>query len=664
MKLHLDFETYSDADLKKVGVVNYACHPSTRVILAAWTFLGEEYQYDIRDTHSHSLSLLFEHLKAAYTVHAWNASFERAILRYVLGVDLPLKKWRCVMSHALYRSLPASLADAAEALGVEGKTTNSQRLLRLFCMPPSEKVKLKETPEDWPRFCAYNRQDVRAEIAVEKALMDANLYWPEHEIDIYHLTEKINDRGIPVDLSRARAAISTHIDLKDAALARMREVTGVENPASVVQLGEWLAKRGLPTLSLDAESVRALLKKTEDGTPEREALELRADIALTAPQKYVVALEQASEGRLHHLLQYSGAGRTHRWSGRGFQPQNVRRGLSSEEEIDTAWEIISEGDTEFLRMMYGDPFKLLADLVRSIIREKDQPLVVADYASIEVIMLYWAAGDTKKMQEFAKGLDPYKVFASVQFGVPYEEVTKKQRTFAKPPVLGGGYGLGPDTLIEYASGMGVEMTHEEARKAIIVYRDQHPLVVDLWKGLETAMSDAITTKKAYRYGRFLFRPVGGHVECVLPSGSSITYMQPEIRKVRRVRKPPAEIRENKEALSAWNANPDHQYDADVITYMGVNQRTRAWSRIPTWGGKLTENVVQSISRDVLAHGLEEAEKAGLKPILHVHDEIVVPAGKDPEKRLESLRKAMSAPPWCADAPIRAEGFVTSSYRKD
>ena len=617
--LHLDFETYSELDLTEVGLMRYLRHPSTRVLLAAWHYHGEMKQA----TYEDGFVDLWRDIADADRVHAWNASFEWGVMRSVLGWDVPLlEKMHCTMAHALYRAFPASLDKAARALGLPGKLDDGRRLITVFCGGRG-----KARPGDWEKFCTYNRLDVEAEMAVARALEPHP--WPEAEHEVWVMSERINWRGVPVDLVSVNNAVSVHEELQDRAVRQIEDLTGVSNGRSVQQLIKWLGTRGVHTRSLDKDHLPALIQGASGDV--REVLVLRQRIALTAPQKYTVAKEQNWEGRLCNMLQYSGAGRTHRWSGRGLQPQNIRRGWKDDDKIAEAWQVVGAG-ADAAAATFEDPFLALADMVRSIIRDpRGRDLVVADYSSIEVVMLHWAAGDKPMLDKIRDGLDPYKVFASWHFGVPYEQVRKDQRTFAKPVVLGCGYGLGKATLVEYAAGMGVVMTEDQAAAAVYGYREHNHRVVALWYGLQEAMTRTISTGRPHAYGHFQFSMRGKACILHLPAGTEITY---------------------------WDA----RLDGDRIHYWGVNQYTGQWDELSTWGGKLVENAVQSISRDVLVYGLRRAIEAGVDVFLHVHDEIVAP--KDDEGTLETLLAAMTAPPWCADAPIHAAGFTCPRYRKD
>lgn len=630
--IFLDYETYSECDLKACGATVYAKHPSTKILLAAWydTDTAEMRLYDSRaDKNTDALKAA---LLKADSIHAWNAPFEMQITEHVLGLEVPLEKWRCTMAHALYRSLPGSLDACAKALNFDGKPAGYTRLLNLFCVPNER----KEKPDDWQKFIEYNLEDVRLEMHVHDWLKENRLGWPGHEIKIWQVTEAINRRGVPIDRERCAVALTAYDALVESAHKKIKEITGVNNPASPTQLCEWITGQGVPCSSIAAAEIERLLS-ADIPNNIKATLQLRKNSALTAPKKYQAALNTGADGNMYGQAQYSGAGRTHRWAGRGFQVQNVRRGLKDDVKIAKAWDDIFSGRD--LTEIYEDPYSLTADLVRSIIRSKDGPLTVSDWSSIEVVMLYWSAYMDDEMDRFARGEDAYRNFAAKHYGVPVSEVTKEQRTFAKPVILGCGYGMGPEALIRYAENMGVEMSAIEASNAVLTYRDTHAKVKQLWYSMQSAFVSAVQGPEGavYKCGRFDFFRRGVHVIMRLPSKSQITYLNVKLMKDGQGR--------------------------DQITYMGLNQYTRKWERVKTWGGKLVENAVQSISRDILANALTRGLEAGLPICLHVHDEIVcLPVDGKPV--VDQLKSVMTAPEWCKDAPLRCEAFVCESYRKD
>jgi len=648
--VNVDFETYSDLDLQEVGLQRYARHPSTRVILATVRHSDGHYStYDERDPDGLEdggipFASLISYLKQAEEIHAWNAPFEYAICTHTLKLDIPLERFHCTMAHALYRSLPASLDDTAKIIGIEGKVSFSARLMALFCKP--RKKNTKEGPTDWASFRRYNIHDVEMEYAAQQALRD--LPWPRTERVVWLENEKINLQGVPVDVERAEAAWWLFNELVAQANGRVQEITGVENPNSVQQLTAWLKSRGVRTPSLDKDHIKKLLA-LDLPADVREVLKLRQGAAMTAPKKFDVALRQHLGGWMCNMVQYSGAGRTHRFAGRGLQPHNMRRGPKKDTYIASTWEIVLDAfkakEPGYFSCLFADPFTALADMIRSMIRDPDgHDLVVADYSSIEVVVLWWVAGAERLMQTFREGKDPYKVFAVTLFGVAYEDVTPEQRTEAKPPVLGGGYGLGKATLVDYAENMGIKLTPEQAERAVKAYRRDHPEVVRAWGGIESAMRKTIETGQPHKFGHVTFLKRGPHVLCRLPSGAEITYW--------KARMVPG---------GYWD---DGALKEPKIAYDGVHQDTHQWTEIVTWGGKLIENIVQSIARDVLIYGLLRALRAGIPVFLHVHDEIVARTRGHAEEVMKLLEECMSPPPWITTCPVQAHPFRCPAYRKD
>ena len=634
MSLHLDYETYSEINLDKFGLAKYARHPSTRVILATIRLPGGGYlTYDERDPTSTPMVAIVAEIERADTIHAWNAPFEYAIGKHVLALDIPRDRYRCTMAHALYRAFSGSLNTTAQVLGIAGKTPLADRFIKVFCTPFGG-----EKPGEWGQFRQYNIHDVEMEHHVSQVL--ASHPWPESERAVWLMTEEINERGTPVDLDRAKMGRWIFQRLQAEAEQEIQSLTAVKNPNSADQIRNWLRTRGVRTSSIDKDAVARLLKMELPEDVKRVLL-LRTGCAMTAPKKFQVALQQSVDGVMRGMLQYSGAARTHRWSGRGLQPHNMRRGFDSDEAIAVAWQVIAvcfeHQSTDLLRACYAAPFRTVADLIRSFIRVPGRMISVADYSSIEVIVLWWLAGAVTRLHEFDQGKDPYKMFASAQFGVAYDAVTKAQRQIAKPPVLGGGYGLGAKTLQGYAANMGVEMSAEQCESAIQHYRGTEPEVVSLWHGLQGAMTATIETGKSHRYHRIRFSMRDKACIMHLPAGTEITY---------------------------WAARiiPGRFEGTTAIAYEGVNQYTGRWDELYTWGGKLVENAVQSIARDILAYGLQLAKAAGLDVILHVHDEIVILIRSLND--VVALQNAMTAPPWCADAPIKATLHMCPAYRKD
>lgn len=647
VNLHLDLETRSPADLAAVGPRRYARAPGAAVLLCAYAFddgpvqvweackgpMPRELEAALRDPHV---------LKWAH-----NAAFERAMLEDVLGIPCPPEQWRCTQALALSLALPASLEACAEALGLPvRKDPAGKRLIKLFSQPhdafgepgftPPEAA-----PEDWRAFVDYCRRDVEVERAIHMALIDHDM--PAHEWALWALDQRINDRGLPVDRALVDAALRVDAGNRERLMARAREITGLANPNSREQLLAWLSDQGVEAEALTRADVDELISR-EGLTPEAlEMLSIRRQLARTSVQKFqALARATGDDGRVRGCFQFYGA-RTGRWAGRIFQPQNIARGaLPTPEAMATAREAVLTGDAEFVGMAYDDDVtEVLASLIRPAIRAPEgRKLVVADYSSIESVMVAWAAGAGNMLDVFRDGRDIYKDFASRLFGVGYEAVTKKQRQFAKPAVLGAVYMLGARGLRAYAKNYGVELTDTEADRHIRTFREAYPAIPRFWARLaDAAFACAAKDGATARVGAFLFRREGLWLFIDLPGGRSLAYRRPRI-----------ELVEGREA----------------VCYDGVDNCARKWGRLTTHPGKLTENIVQAIARDVLKAGLTRAAAdPGLAVVGHVHDEIIAEADADDEPALARLIGHMTAPiGWCADAPIRAAGWEGCFYRKD
>jgi len=641
----VDIETYSESDLIKVGAAAYARHPSTRILLIACKVGDDMWQDDLTCGKLSERTRQVLEDKSTIKV-AWNAFFERQLIACVLGIPCPPTSWRCTQAHALYLGLPASLEKAGTAIGLKTEdkklAASGKRLINDFCKPAKNTGQPRKTPtsdpEEWKAMLEYNVQDVVAEEAIAERIR----FWPLPyvERDLWEIDQDINDRGIPVDENFVDAALHLDGELREKMTTRATELTGLENCNSRDQMLKWLqGHEQVNTETLVADDVRRLLNEVTDPVL-KEVLTLRLGLARSATAKYAAFARSSCDGRIRGALQFSGASRTHRWAGRLVQPQNLARGLSSDDEIELAHQVINTRDAQWFGMLYGDPIDTLVDSVRSAIAAPPgEMFVVRDYASIEVVMLAWLANDTEMLRFINQGRDPYKEFIVAQRGIAYDDVTKAQRTYAKPVILGCGYGLGGAGLVTYAGSMGVDMDDAEAWAAVRQYREQRAAVPKLWRGLEKAAAKTIKRKTGHKFRsiEFEFDKRGPVLLMHLPSERTIAYWHPRIETDEKGR--------------------------EQITYNGMNQYTRQWSRIPTWGGKLVENATQSVARDVLAHGLEAVSET-LEVVMHVHDEIVVCVPE--EKASDSdrvLETKMGAPTWCQDAPIKTDGFIGKYYRK-
>lgn len=680
--LRLDWETASEVDLKKRGLDVYSAHPSTRVLMGAYQFDDEAVQHwDTADT-DRIPSELAEALEDPHVIKkAFNAQFERVIARRVLRLKVPYKGWRCTMALAYAHSFVGGLGDIGLQMGLPEhllKMKEGDRLIKRFSMPqkvtknqPHRWRSWETDPDDWALFGTYNCQDVVTEGAIDDTLTPfAGL---DSEWDLYELDQLINDRGLPVDLDFVEHAIWMAARRKAELLDEMAALTGLRNPNSPVQLLPWLQDRGYPFGDLGKDTVKKVLRENaavaDDGMDGQfldqeavECLRLRQNASRTSTAKYT-ALKAAAgpKSRMRFTFQFGGASRTNRWSGRRFQPQNLTRTPKAIEpdggdihKLAFTTELIRQGDYDGLGMMIGEPMEALAGCIRSAIRAPEgYELRVCDLSSIETCVIAWLAGCVRLLEVIRSGKDPYKDFATVLFSKPYDEVTKKERGDSKPAVLGSGYRLGGGDMKEgkrtglwgYAENMGVDLTREQSHEATQLFRSTYHEIPKLWFALERAVEQCLRTGAPQKCGVLRFEKDGPYLTVWLPSGRPMRYFKPKI--VMRV--PP------------WGGEPKKNF-----SYMAQPQGTNKWVRITSHGGKLVENFVQAIARDILKEGLLAAHRAGFYIVGHVHDEIITQQRLDDQAHtLESLKTCMTRQlAWCPDLPLGAAGWCGPFYMKD
>lgn len=683
-RIHIDYETYSEADIKKVGHIAYAMHPSTEILMVSWCGKDGVVRQWANDGDAPSLppqeflNLLTD---PDYEKWAHNASFEIAITYFVAqrqwGVKIPsfkrwVRQWRCSMVQGMAMSLPGTLAEQGRILGTPiQKQEGGLALIKLFSCPrkptkrrPETRVYGWQEPERYEQYKSYNRDDVAAEHANYKRAGGFPL--PAHEWELWHIDQEINFRGLPIDMDLVEAALEVHDIVQTRLKARMKEITRLENPNSPAQLLPWLMDRGYEYDNLRKANVEKALASYEapksGGEYEDDVakvLDLRLLVSRTSIKKYN-ALEHAKHtgNRLYGVFQFCGAGRTWRWAGRRFQPQNLPRGIfKNKEQMATAIALIKMRDVDMLDALYDTVNipDVLASVIRCAIRaEGDKVMTVSDLSSIESVMLAWAANSEYMLDLFRQGLDIYKDFATHWLGVPYNEVTKAMRQLCKPPSLGCGYLLGAVGLLAYADAMGVTLTRQEAKAAVKTYRTAYPDVPQFWEDLDRAARYCIETGEPVTVnGKFTFRRKGPTMLIDLPSGRSLCYIRPAIER-RTISYEDIDTGEIK------------RREVMAITYEGKNQTTNRWERIATHAGKITENIVQAIARDVLAGGIINAYKElpEMDMCLHVHDELGGETPNEPSM-LERLEELMTRrPAWGPDIPLGSAGFQNPFYMKD
>ncbi len=660
--LSIDIETFSPVDLQKSGVYPYAEHADFAILLFGYAFnsdpirvvdlvSGEPLPDEVCDALVDSRVL-----KAAY-----NAAFERICLsRYVRpwalsdSEFLPPEQWVCTMVQALTLGLPGNLAGVAKVLfnGQQDKQkmTEGKALIRYFCTPckPTHsnggrtRNHPQHAPAKWAIFKAYCGQDVEVERSVRKKINRYQLV--ETERRLWVLDQQINDRGIRIDIPLVHQAIRCDEEDKARAMDEAIRLTGLENPGSVAQLKEWLfAETSEAVQSLNKKTVPALLKAT-DNEKVRRVLELRQELSKTSVKKYT-AMENAvcKDSRVRGLLQYYGANRTGRWAGRLVQVQNLPQ--NKYKDLDLARRLLREGDFELLDMLFSGVQNPLSQLIRTaFIPLVGGYFIVADFSAIEARVIAWLAGERWRLEVFSSHGKIYEASASAMFHVPIESITKASplRQKGKVAELALGYQGGPKALIAMGA-LDMGLTEDELPGLVTAWREANPNIVQLWRDAERAAVKAIrekTTVKlkmgvSYTYER-------GMLFANLPSGRRLAYVRPRMEQHPTLEK-------------------------QSLTYEGMDQTTKQWRKIPTYGGKLVENLVQAIARDCLAAALMRLDENGYSTVMHVHDEAVIEmAGTGAmEAELEKACILMGLPiSWAPGLPLRADGYVCHYYKKD
>jgi DNA polymerase len=635
MVVSIDFETRSAVDLRKTGVYKYAADQSTDIwcmaYKAPWSDDVLVWQPgDAVDTH------LEDWIMAGGLLSAWNANFERVIWNEIMvgryqWPATKIKQWRCTMAQASAMGLPRALGQAAAVLGVEEQKDKAGAALMLRMARP-RKVNADGSYTWWntkdkiEQLIQYCRQDVRTELSVAETLNAM----PDAERRLYQLDQRINDRGVALDVDlvhRVKALAGNASVEIDAEIQRLTKGQ-VKAATNGMDLVAWLNSHGIATKSVDKQTVARLLTSDKLHPVIRQVLTLRQNGAKSSTAKYDAMLHAVNaDGRMRGLLVYHGAA-TGRWSGKLVQPQNFPRPQKKQDELD---EIIAKLKADKDVSEHGAGTVLASDLLRSmLIADDGHRLMFADYSAIEARVLAWVAGQNDLVETFRKGGDVYKEMASAIYNVDVESVTDGQRQVGKMAILGCGYGMGGKRFAEQCASMGIKVDEDEAKRIVSVYREKNHRIAQYWRDVEQDFVDMV--KEAGRVGT---------VPLPLPSGRSLTYHNPRI--IQRE--------------TPWGAMRD---TAQVDT---LNSVTRQWTSQIIWGGLLTENVVQATARDMMAAAMMALEIKGYPVILSVHDEIIceVPDGFG---SLDEMIDIMTqVPAWAQGCPINAEGKEGKRYRK-
>ena len=654
--LAIDIETYSSEDLLKVGVYRYAESPDFQILLLAYAFDDDPVRgLDLTtltgadNAEYRKVLQAIEDPTIIKTAH--NAQFERVCLTKHLSTALDPDEWECTAVLSSIMGLPRGLADVAKAIGLpedQQKQTTGKALIRYFSKPcaPTKKNGQRtrnlphHDPERWELYKAYNIQDVEAERAVRRKLTAAaKSAHVDTEHELWCVDQRINDRGILTDRALVQNAIKASDMIHYRVKAEVASLTGIDNPSSVNQLKAWLFQAdGLEIESLNKQSVPEIIAQTDNETVKR-VLELRGEIAKASVKKYE-AIDRAvsDDGRLRGTLMFYGA-RTGRWAGRVFQPQNLPQNKLP--DLALARELVRAGEFEAVEILFGNISGTLSQLVRTaLIPKPGARFLVADFSAIEARVIAWMAGERWRMDVFNSHGKIYEASASQMFKVPLETIAKGQENYAlrakgKVAELALGYG-GATGALKAMGALDMGLEEAELPGLVRAWRKTSPKITDFWWAVGDAAIAATDTGRPQQTHGLTFEKKHGFLFIRLPSGRKLAYFKPRIETGQR-------------------GQPQLIYD-------GVDQKKKRYGPLDTYGPRLVENIVQAISRDLLAHGIMNLERAGYQVCLHVHDEVITETKTG--TLAEAIKLLTDAPTWAKGLPLQADGFECDFYKKD
>lgn len=654
--LFIDVETYSSVDIKESGAYKYIESPDFEILIIGYAL--DDNPVKIVDlAQGEEMPEEFEEalLDPDCVKVAHNAVFERLSFKRI-GYNVPAEQWYCTSVKAAYCGLPLSLDGVSKALNlIDKKLDTGKALIKYFSCPcKATRVNGMRTrnypehaPEKWEMYKEYNKYDVLAEREIFKRL-EAYII-PDIEHKMYVLDQNINDRGILVDMELAESAIAVDNTYTSILTQHAQQLTRLENPNSPVQIRQWIEKTtGCVVMSLSKETMPDLMKEFADYPDVIELLNIRKKLSKTSIKKYYAMLNCAmKDHRVRGTFQFYGANRTGRWAGRLLQLQNLSKNHIS--HIEVPREMIRARDWESVEMMYDDVADILSQLVRTaLIASPGKVFSVADFSAIEARVISWLANEKWRMDVFRGDGKIYEATGAKMFNVPISAITKGSvlRDKSKISELALGY-EGSLGALKRMGGERMGLSDTEMISLVRKWRSANPAIVDMWKEIDEA------SKEAVRYQRpvsctcrnIIFDCNGEFMTIQLPSGRKLFYYGPKF----------------KDKKIGHSTMP-----TQVLCYQGVVQETKQWGEIDTYGGKLTENIVQAISRDLLGNSMLNLEANDYHPVCHIHDEVLCEVPEEnAQAYYEEMASIMGTPPeWASDLPLRADGYTTPFYLKD
>lgn len=643
--LSIDIETYSSVSLQKAGVYKYTESQDFEILLFGYSADGGPVQtVDLACGETIPEAVISALTDESVLKWAFNASFERICLSRFLGMPtgeyLDPESWRCSMIWAATMGLPLSLEGVGAVLGLEKqKLTEGKELIKYFCQPcaPTKnnggrtRNRPTDAPDKWDAFKRYNIRDVETEMSIQAKLH--NFPVPDSVWEEYHIDQRINDRGVALDLTLVREAIEMDGRSRSELTDAMKDITELENPNSVQQMKLWLADNGLETDTLGKKAVAEMIKTAPSEL--QEVLTLRQQLAKSSVKKYqTMETCVCSDGRARGMFQFYGANRTGRWAGRLIQMQNLPQ--NHLEDLAEARALVRAGDFDAVEMLYEDVPDTLSQLIRTaFVPRSGAKFIVADFSAIEARVIAWLAGEKWRQDVFAAGKDIYCASASQMFKVPVEKhgVNGHLRQKGKIAELALGYG-GSVGALNAMGAIEMGLTEDELPPLVDAWRQSNPNITKLWWDVDRAATEAVRYKRKSETHGILFDYRSGMLFITLPSSRRLAYVKPRIG--------------------------ENKFGGDCITYEGVGG-TKKWERLESYGPKFVENIVQATSRDILCYAMQTLRNCSV--VMHIHDELVIEA--DPRMSLPAVCEQMDrTPPWAKGLLLRADGYECDFYQKD
>ena len=656
--LSLDLETYSSIDLAKCGVYKYAESPDFEILLFAYSVNERPVQVvDVACGEEVPEEILAALTDDTVEKWAYNAQFERVCLSYWLRREHPRhfkgygvpedsvgnylnpSSWKCSRIWGAYMGLPLSLKGVGAILKLdEQKMEEGADLIKYFCKPcrPTKKNGGRtrnlphHSPEKWDLFKKYNARDVAVELGIKARL--AKFPVPYFIWDEYRLDQEINDRGILVDMVLVSQAIAIDAKTKQSLRSRMQETTGLENPNSVIQMKGWLSGKGIEAESLDKKAVRDLLPDADKDVAA--ALSCRQQLAKASVSKYrAMQNTVCADGRARGMFAFYGANRTGRWAGRIIQLQNLPQ--NHMDDLEEARNLVRDGNFEALELLYDDIPSVLSELIRTaFVAKPGYKYIVSDFSAIEARVLSFIAGEQWRIQTFKDGKDIYCASASQMFGVPVEKhgVNSHLRQKGKIAELALGYG-GSVGALKAMGALEMGLKEDELLPLVNAWREANPHITRFWWDVDAAVKKAVMYKTSVDSHGFRFYYQSGILFIDLPSGRRLCYVKPKMGL--------------------------NRFGSESVTYEGIN--LGKWIRLETYGPKVTENLVQAVSRDILAYSMKTLRDCFI--VGSVHDELIIECG--PGISLQAVCEQMGrTPPWLPGLELQADGYECGFYRKE